>query len=853
MFDQSFRSYREIYRRLLWIAIPLLSIIIVWGAHSQMARAAAHNTAEDAVHKAARTGNGTIPDSTGIAIRLYGKVDARPAEPSGIGEWTVSITDEWSRLVHVVERTELPDHLPAIGADVEVRGYLLVNRTVVAAEVKLRDENDDFHPPLLIFEGTVTTAPVAGEKVGLWSILLHEKGTDDLDTSDLNTSAAAAGASLDVHATTETRFGGGVPKVGQKVKVWAILRANGDIIGDAIRLQEEEDGHNDNEIEFEGIVLRMTQRPHENKVWLIESSERLYLVEENSQTKFKNGVPVSGQRVGVKGKLKLSGRVIAQEISIAEDTSVLRFGIVLFKPMADGNKGIWQIRDAEGRNFAVRVDEETVFDAGSPEIGDFVVVRGIPQDDAAAYAKQIHRSAANDEIEFNALVLQRPERVDGSGEWRLGINRDLSFIVVADQETDFRHRIPKVSQWVKIKGRLLADGRVQAKKIEVQSHEDGELVVRLGANVISGTIASRYNLIPHSTLLSSGQIFLFITPSSDEDIEEVIAQMSGDPDVIWTEPNYTSSVPVGNPYKTWKWGGTEESGYVNQIAFEQVNLAPVQPEYQGNGTIVAILDTGVDFNHPALANHLLSGYDMVDDDADPQDEGDGLAWGHGTHVSGIIAQMAPKSQLLPVRVLDTNGRGNTYILAYAVEWAAANGADVINLSLGAEADSQLLRETIAAVIDQGVSVVAAAGNGNENRAQYPAQYDGVISVSAIDEGNIKASFANYGSAWVDIAAPGEGITSTIVGPEGSGYASWSGTSMSASFVSGATALAHEKLPTGTAAEIATLLISNAADLTLLDPVFGAEVGGLLDTAAALLGDGGNGPVPKIFIPFILSE
>lgn len=325
-----------------------------------------------------------------------------------------------------------------------------------------------------------------------------------------------------------------------------------------------------------------------------------------------------------------------------------------------------------------------------------------------------------------------------------------------------------------------------------------------------------------------------------------------DPDIVWAEPNYKSGFPEANPYSTWKWGGAETSGYVNQYAFEQIGLAPALDSYQGVNKTVAVLDTGVDLNHPTLVARLIPGRDLVDDDLVPQDEGDGIAWGHGTHIAGIVAQLAPQSQIMPVRVLDPDGRGNTLVLAYAIEWATSQGADVINLSLGAEANSQLVRETIEEAIAEGVVVVAAAGNNDSNVPQYPAQYPGVISVSAVDESNQKADFANYGQTWVDVATPGVGIMSTFIGPEGSGFASWSGTSMSTSFVSGAAALALEKTPTATSAELESLFHSTAADLSTSDPIYGSEIGGLLDVAAALVPDQKEEPVQlEIYLPLVI--
>ena len=188
---------------------------------------------------------------------------------------------------------------------------------------------------------------------------------------------------------------------------------------------------------------------------------------------------------------------------------------------------------------------------------------------------------------------------------------------------------------------------------------------------------------------------------------------------------------------------------------------------------------------------------------------------------------------MPVRVLDSNGRGNTFTLAYAIDWAVSQGANVINLSLGADGDSQVLHEAIDRAISQGVIVVAAAGNDNTNVAQYPVGYAGVIGVTAVDSQNVKADFANFGQSWVDVAAPGVGITSTMITADGSGYASWSGTSMATSFVSGAAALAHQRFPKVGPADIAQVLRTTATNINGLNPTYAGQLGGLLDINAAL--------------------
>jgi subtilisin family serine protease len=207
--------------------------------------------------------------------------------------------------------------------------------------------------------------------------------------------------------------------------------------------------------------------------------------------------------------------------------------------------------------------------------------------------------------------------------------------------------------------------------------------------------------------------------------------------------------------------------------------------------------------------------------------------GHGTHVSGIVARLAPDSKILPVRVLNVDGRGNVFILAYAIDWAVMQGADVINLSLGADADSEVLSDAVARAQEQGAVIVASAGNDNAETKKYPAAFPGVLSITAVDAANRKAVFANYGEDWVDLAAPGVGITSTIPVTGSLLYATWSGTSMATPFAAGAAALVREHAPNDTPAQIAKTLVDSGADLDPYNPQYIGKLGRLLDLGAAL--------------------
>lgn len=467
---------------------------------------------------------------------------------------------------------------------------------------------------------------------------------------------------------------------------------------------------------------------------------------------------------------------------------------------------------------------------------------GVGEDDSSP------GGSSGSETDVEGFLISAPSGL--VGVWVLESAPGITHTLIATTTTEFRdfgNTAPAPGQWIDARGDLQSDGVLLATRIDLDEFEDGQVVVRLAPGVEPGQFGDAHHLKLLQDVLASAQIYLYETEDNETD---TVSQLSSQGGVVWAELNYAGRIPEGDPYRTWRWGGQDPSGYVDQAAFEQVNLAPAQAQLQGDGVIVAVLDTGVDLAHPALASRVLPGRDMVADDTVPQDEGPGLGWGHGTHVAGIVAHMAPASKILPVRVLDSNGRGNTFVLAYAIEWAVGQGADVINLSLGADFDSAVLSDTIQAAIAQGVVVVAAAGNDNSTAPHHPADLPGVLSVTAVDGSLRKAPFANYGAGWVDLAAPGVGITSTIITDQGSGYAAWSGTSMATPFAAGAAALAVQKLGTAASAQtVAALLTGGAQDIDTHNAAFAGQLGGFLDVGAALVG---NSPPPaggtRLYLP-----
>jgi subtilisin family serine protease len=268
------------------------------------------------------------------------------------------------------------------------------------------------------------------------------------------------------------------------------------------------------------------------------------------------------------------------------------------------------------------------------------------------------------------------------------------------------------------------------------------------------------------------------------------------------------------------------------------------PANTGAGTTVAIIDTGVDLDHPDLAaNVLLTGYDFVDYDVTPEDGN-----GHGTNVAGIAAAalngigvsgVAPSAKILPVRVLDDYGSGYTSDVANGVIYAA-DRAQVLNLSLGSVYPNTTLQNAINyAVTTKGRLVVAASGNcgdsyypyngcSYQNQPAYPAAYSNVLAVAATTNADNRASFSTAGS-YVDVAAPGYQIYNTYMG---NSYYAESGTSQAAPHVAGLAALIWAKYPAYTAAQVWSRIISTAVDLGAVgtDTQFGA---GRIDVKNAL--------------------
>ena len=231
--------------------------------------------------------------------------------------------------------------------------------------------------------------------------------------------------------------------------------------------------------------------------------------------------------------------------------------------------------------------------------------------------------------------------------------------------------------------------------------------------------------------------------------------------------------------------------------------------------IVAVVDTGVDTTSEDLKGHLLPAINALEGTTSLIDDA-----GHGTHVAGIVlrASHGAPVKILPVKALDGDNGGTDFEVANGIRYATDNGADVINLSLGARGASMTQKKAIEYAISKGVFVVVSAGNDNTQIYNYyPASEEAVMTVGALDENLKRAEFSNFGNT-LDIVAPGVGISSTFIKARDTsdgkvdGYTKLSGTSMSAPFVTGIVAAIKSAYPNLTNEEIEILLKGYAQDL-----------------------------------------
>lgn len=263
-------------------------------------------------------------------------------------------------------------------------------------------------------------------------------------------------------------------------------------------------------------------------------------------------------------------------------------------------------------------------------------------------------------------------------------------------------------------------------------------------------------------------------------VADMVSQFRTRGEIQYAEPNY-----IVQSFFT-----PNDPDFSSQWNLQKINAPTAWNTIQGGFGPIAVLDTGIDSNHPDLSGEVKIGYNFIADNTDTSDDN-----GHGTHVAGIIdastnngigvASIGFRGTLLPVKILDSTGAGTDGSVASGITYAVDNGAKIINLSLGGSSFSQTEQDAVNYATSKGVIVVAAAGNNSNNSPVYPAADSGVLAVSASDSNDNLASFSSYGSD-VFVSAPGDNITSTY---NNGGYAQMSGTSMAAPHLAGLLGLA----------------------------------------------------------------
>ena len=334
-------------------------------------------------------------------------------------------------------------------------------------------------------------------------------------------------------------------------------------------------------------------------------------------------------------------------------------------------------------------------------------------------------------------------------------------------------------------------------------------------------------------------------------VSDTIKQLKASGMVEYAEPDYVVHTAAGvmpaDPTFGNLWG-LNNTGQTNGTVDADIDAPEAWQITTGDpNTVVAVLDTGVDYNHPDLAANIwtnpgeiagngvdddnngyiddVHGIDTANHDSDPMDD-----QGHGTHCAGTlgavgnngigIAGINWQTKIMPLKFLNVNGAGNTSdaitLLNYVLKMKRDYGINikVTNNSWGGASYSQALKDAIDANKDAGILFVAAAGNFGQNtdlNPYYPANYDSdnVISVAATDSNDNLASLSNFGSQSVDIAAPGVSIFSTLLN---GGFGSMSGTSMATPHVAGAAALLWAKNPIYTLSEVKNLLINTVDEV-----------------------------------------
>lgn len=379
----------------------------------------------------------------------------------------------------------------------------------------------------------------------------------------------------------------------------------------------------------------------------------------------------------------------------------------------------------------------------------------------------------------------------------------------------------------------------------------GEVAVKLTPGFTIQEFAARYGT-PILEAIPATRTYLVRVTVGDE--EEFVDILRGDPDVADAEPNFTGRDVNPDPGTQSIFVSSDLDAYVNQAPIDLIRADQANALSTGAGVTVAVIDSGIDVDHPQFAQRLAPGgrsffgdpTDLADVGDRRDNDGDGLideAVGHGTLAAGLVVRVAPDALILPLRVMDSDGFTSTFDMANAVYYGMEQGAQVLNISMGSTRDTFVMFDAITEAQRRGVVVVASAGNEDTSSpVRFPAGYSdlGVVAVAATTLEDRRADFSNFGPH-ISLSAPGVDLTSTV---PGSRYGRASGTSFAAPLVAGGAALMFELDPEAHSAAISARLIRTADRISPLNPGYERFLGrGRLNLFNAVSGQWTAPPAP----------
>lgn len=390
-------------------------------------------------------------------------------------------------------------------------------------------------------------------------------------------------------------------------------------------------------------------------------------------------------------------------------------------------------------------------------------------------------------------------------------------------------------------------GSANASTTQLSDPPSDQVVIKLKPGVAIGTILTRYNATLLGTVSETNLYFLQLPTGQTAD--QLLPGLNADQDLFYAEPNYYSDGSPGGGAIMFRAhmaplaeaimfrahaDPLTSGGQPDQWAWDKVRMGEAGKMSTGQGIVVAVLDTGLAADHSLVRSSIIAGYDFVgmtnaiyDTGNNIDDDNDGLVdedFGHGTHVSGIILTGAPGVQIMPIRVLNSDGVGTYWEVAAGIRFAVDHGADIINMSLSAPRLTPSLAEALDYAASRGVIVIAAAGTGAG--PNYPAGYAAqpfVIGVGATNQNDEIAWFSGGRVADTNVFAPGVDIYSAFPYDN---FALGSGTSMSAPMVAAEAALLMSRYPDWSPAQVIERIFGKTV------PVPNASVG-RIDLSSAL--------------------